>query len=62
MRDADVGEQRVNVRVAAEKRVQARFEPIAVAVAPRREFAAGNIALLENEGRFAGIRKIFCRR
>jgi len=62
MRDSDVGEQRVHVRVAAEKRVEARFEPIAVAIAPRRKLASGDVALLEDQRRFPGIREIFCRR
>jgi hypothetical protein len=46
VRDADVGQQRVDVIVAAEKRVEAGFEPVAVAIAPCGELTAGNIPLL----------------
>ena len=58
IRDADVGQQFVDVGVAAKERVQAGFEPIAVAVAPRREFSTSDIAFLEDQRRLAGIREI----
>jgi hypothetical protein len=58
VRDPDVREQRVNVRVAAEKRVETRFEPVAVAVAPGREFAAGDVPFFDDERRLAGVCEI----
>jgi len=58
VRNAHVRQQRVDVRVAAEERVQPRLEPVAVAVAPRRELAAGNVALLDDERGLAGIGKV----
>ena len=49
----------MNVRVSAKERVQPGLEPIAVAIAPRRELAARDMTLLENERRLTGIGEIF---
>lgn len=45
----------MHVVVATEERVQARLEPVAVAVAPGGEFSAGDVALLEDECGFARV-------
>jgi hypothetical protein len=39
--------------------VQARLEPVPVAVAPRRELSTGDIAFLEDQGGLADVREIF---
>jgi hypothetical protein len=49
----------MDVIVAAEECVQPGLEPIAVAVAPGGEFAARDIALLENEGALARVGEEF---
>ncbi len=49
----------MNVRVAAEERVKARFEPIPVAIAPRRELAARDVAFLEYERGLAFVGEKF---
>jgi hypothetical protein len=61
VRDADVAQQSVHGVVAAEERVQARLEDVAVAVAPRRQLAAEDRPLLEDERGPPGIRQIFGR-
>jgi len=48
----------MDVRIATEERVQSRLEPVAVAVAPRRQLAAGDVALLDDERGLAGVGKI----
>ncbi len=55
----DVREQFVNVIVAAEECVQARFEPIAVAIAPSGKLAAGDVPFLEDECSFARVGEEF---
>ncbi len=55
MGNPDVREQLVYVIVAAEEGVEARFEPIAVAIAPSGKLAAGDVAFLEDECGFARV-------
>ena len=58
VRDPDLAQQRVYRVVAAEERVQARFEDVAVAVAPRRELAAQDRALFQDKRGAAGIGEV----
>jgi hypothetical protein len=44
--------------IPAEKRVQPGFENVSVAVAPRRQLAAQNVALFEQRGAPAGVGEI----
>jgi len=39
--------------------MQARLEPIAIPVAPRRKLAAGDVALFDDQRRLAGVGEIF---
>jgi hypothetical protein len=48
----------MQVRIAAEKRVQAAFEPISVRVAPGRKFSPEDVSLLEHAARPTGLSKV----
>jgi hypothetical protein len=57
--DTDVAEEPVDLLVASEEGVQPALEPIAVAIPPRRELPARNVAPLEDKRSAPRISEVF---
>jgi hypothetical protein len=57
--DTHVAKQPVNLFIASEEGVKPALQPVAVAIAPRRELSAGDVPPLEDERRPAGVGEIF---